>query len=188
MKLDRIGNYRAVPYEQRACNALCSIYNIINAVSMIRGLTEGESQKLFSRIIGYLDETGALIQILTKGITFRTVEGIFDEVVSDQINRSLPFSGQTDMTVERFVSEMEKYPYCGHQNRQDKIILFYVRKMSDSWVVFRETRVDPEYEKLRIDFFNWYHWQYLEIDRCTTSETRSHKLYRLDPARTYLLW
>ena len=45
------------PYEQGALDSLCGIYSIVNAMRVIRGLNNEESQELFKQIIGYLEDT-----------------------------------------------------------------------------------------------------------------------------------
>ena len=44
------------PHEQGALTSLCGIYSIVNAMRVVRGLSNEESKDLFEQIINYLEE------------------------------------------------------------------------------------------------------------------------------------
>jgi len=43
------------PYRQGALDGLCGVYSIINAVRIVNGIDDEDSEDLFQAIISYLD-------------------------------------------------------------------------------------------------------------------------------------
>ncbi len=72
------------PYEQGALDSLCGIYSIVNAMRVIRGLSNEESQELFTHIIRYLEDNRNLAVTLAQGISITVMGSIFKDIIGEK--------------------------------------------------------------------------------------------------------
>ena len=126
------------PYEQGALDSLCGIYSIVNAMRVIRGLNNEESQELFKQIIGYLEDTRSLAVTLAQGISITVMGSIFKDVIGEKIDRAIPFQKQTDVAISEFWTEMTRFLHEKRAKGEKRVILLSLGGLHDHWTIVRK--------------------------------------------------
>lgn len=155
------------PYFQGSLDSLCAVYGIVNAVRIIRNISEEEAQKLFDQIILYLEKNNQLITALTKGITLGTLGSILKDIST--IERIMPFKHSPNTTLDEFWSETMSF-----MSVENRAVLIAINgKAWDHWSVIH-TITDH-----KIVFFDSRKLIRFNRNRCTTikpTKTRPHLL------------
>ena len=169
------------PYEQGALDSLCGIYSIVNAMRVIEGLSNEESQKLFKKIIAYLEENKSLAETLASGISITVMGTIFKDVIGDQINRAIPFQKHTDVSISEFWKEMTRFLHEKRPKGEKRVILLSLGGLHDHWTIVRKI------SNKRIWLFDSIGLRNLDRSKCTTRKASSSRLHLIYPTQTYFL-
>jgi hypothetical protein len=169
------------PYEQGALDSLCGIYSIVNAMRVIRGLSNEESQELFTQIIGYLEDNKSLAVTLAQGISITVMGSIFKDVIGEKIDRAIPFQKQTDVRISEFWTEMTRFLHMKRLKGEKRVILLSLGGLHDHWTIVRKI------SSKRIWLFDSIGLQNLDRSKCTTRKASSSRRHLIYPTQTYFL-
>jgi hypothetical protein len=169
------------PHEQGALTSLCGIYSIVNAMRVVRGLSNEESKDLFEQIINYLEENRNLAVSLTSGISIKVMGSIFKDVIGDRIDRSIPFHKQPEIRVGEFWLEMKRFLDEGRTQGVKRVILLSLNGEHDHWTIGHKIT------KKRIYLFDSIGLKYLDRRSCTTHKTSSGRRHLIQPTQSYFL-
>jgi hypothetical protein len=169
------------PYEQGALDSLCGIYSIVNAMRVIRGLSNEESQELFTQIISYLEENKSLAITLAEGISITVMGSIFKDIIGEKIDRAIPFQKQTDVRISEFWIEMARFLHKKRAKGEKRVILLSLGGLHDHWTIVRKIT------SKRIWLFDSIGLRNLDRSKCTTRKASSSRRHLIYPTQTYFL-
>ena len=169
------------PHEQGALTSLCGIYSIVNAMRVVRGLSNEESKDLFEQIINYLEENKNLAVSLTSGISIKVMGSIFKDVIGNRIDRSIPFHKQPEIRVGEFWVEMKRFLDEGRTQGIKRVVLLSLNGEHDHWTIGHMIT------KKRIYLFDSIGLKYLDRRNCTTHKTSSGRRHLIQPTQSYFL-
>jgi hypothetical protein len=169
------------PYEQGALDSLCGIYSIVNAMRVIRGLSNEESQELFTQIISYLEDNKTLAVTLAEGISITVLGSIFKDIIGEKIDRAIPFQKQTDVGISEFWTEMTRFLHAKRTKGEKRAILLSLGGLHDHWTIVRKI------SSKRIWLFDSIGLRNLDRSKCTTRKASSSRRHWIHPTQTYFL-
>jgi hypothetical protein len=169
------------PYEQGALDSLCGIYSIVNAMRVVRGLSNEDSQELFTQIICYLEENKNLAVTLAQGISITVMGSIFKDIIGEKIDRAIPFQKQTDVGISEFWTEMARFLYEKRAKGEKRAILLSLGGLHDHWTIVRKIT------SKRIWLFDSIGLRNLDRSKCTTRKASSSRRHLIYPTQTYFL-
>ncbi len=167
------------PHAQGTLDGLCAVYSIVNAARIVAQIDEDESKALFRRILGYLESTSRLPDVLTEGIGLTRVGGIFKDVVHDEIpHRRMPFKNRPHVSLDSLWSEMGEFLEGGSHRA---VMLSVSGPVWDHWSVVRSV------SDRQLCFFDSHRLKRLNRSRCTTTRVTAARPHVLSPTHAYFL-
>lgn len=172
---------RLKPYEQGKLDCMCGIYSVVNAARIIRNLNDDQSQELFKQIVFYLKDIKELPTILTEGMNIHVLGGILREVISEGIQRSIPFHKKPQIGIGDFWVEMMQFLNEGEDLGERRTILLSLDGAHEHWTVIRSMTGRG------ITLFDSDGLKHLSRRACTTIKATASRPHRLCPTQTYFL-
>jgi hypothetical protein len=169
-----------VPYEQGALDSLCGVYSLINAMRiLIKDLNYAEAERVFRRILRYVESKKRLSSVITGGIGDRDVFNIARAVLQTKYNISIRrlYDDDQKPTVSKVVAKVAKL--LQHENVAIMISIEAVDY--EHWSLIKSISAKE------IQLCDSSGTKRLQLSKCTTKHITQSRPVFLDPSSIFCL-
>ena len=169
-----------VPYEQGALDSLCGVYSLINAMRiLIKDLDYKEAERVFRRILRYVESKKRLSSVITGGIGDREVFNIARAVLQTKYNIRIRRLYEDDQkpTPSKVVAKMAKL--LQHENVA--IIISIEAVDYEHWSVIKSISAKE------IQLCDSAGTKRVQMSKCTTKRITQNRPVLIDPSSIFCL-
>jgi hypothetical protein len=169
-----------VPYEQGALDSLCGVYSLINAMRiLIKDLNYTEAERVFRRILQYVESKKRLSSVMTGGIGDRDVFNIARTVLHAKYNISIKrlYGDDQRPSVSKIVAKMAKLL----RDENVAIIISIEAVDYEHWSVIKSLSAKE------IQLCDSAGTKRVQLSKCTTKRITQSRPVLIDPSSIFCL-